>query len=258
VTEVPEHLLRRSQERRAALGLGGGEGGPPAGGGNAGAAPEGSSAATPVRAEAATPVTPAPAAPPAPPEPPKPPPPWVSAALSRPKVPKWAIPVLAALPLWALVYAGTLYVPSAASADPVLAEGEEIYAQQCASCHGGEGGGGTGRPLSNGDVLLTFPDPADHVAWVDQGSALVGEGNPYGDPNRPGGQHIAGETAGGLMPAFGEALSEEQIIAVVRYEREILSGEMEPALATSGEGAGPADSPANEAQSEGGDTGGGG
>jgi hypothetical protein len=27
VTEVPEHLLRRSRERRAALGLGGGEGG---------------------------------------------------------------------------------------------------------------------------------------------------------------------------------------------------------------------------------------
>jgi mono/diheme cytochrome c family protein len=174
----------------------------------------------------------------------------VAAALARPKVPKWAIPVLAALPLWALVYAGTLYIPSAASADPVLAEGEEIYAVQCAGCHGGAGGGGQGRPLSNGDVLLTFPDPQEHIAWVEEGSALVGAGNPYGDPDRPGGQHVAGETAGGEMPGFGETLSEEEIVAVVRYEREILSGETEPVLAEGGEGVG--STPAAEAQSEGG------
>jgi len=253
MTEVPEHLLRRSRERRAALGLGGEEGGPPPGEGDAGAAPAGASAAAPVRAEAAAPAAATPAAPPAPPEPPKPPPPYVAAALARPKVPKWAIPVLAALPLWALVYAGSLYVPSAASADPVLAEGQDIYNQQCSGCHGGAGGGGQGRPLSNGDVLLTFPDPQDQLAWVNAGSGLVGEGNPYGDPNRPGGQHVAGETAGGVMPAFGGTLTPDEIVAVVRYEREVLSGETGSALAE-GEGA----SPVNEAQSEGGDTGGGG
>lgn len=253
MTEVPEHLLRRSRERRAALGLGGGEGGPPPGEGESAAAPEGASAAAPVRAEgAAAPAAAAPAAPPAPPEPPKPPPPYVAAALARPKIPKWAIPVLAALPLWALIYAGSLYIPSAASADPVLSEGQDIYNLQCSGCHGGAGGGGQGRPLSDGDVLLTFPDPQDQLDWVREGSALVGEGNPYGDPNRPGGQHIAGETAGGVMPPFGETLTPEEIVAVVRYEREILSGETEPALAE-GEGA----SPAAEAQSEGGNTGGG-
>jgi mono/diheme cytochrome c family protein len=255
VTEVPEHLLRRSRERRAALGLGGGEGGPPAGEGEEPAAPEGASTAAPVPAEAAAPAAPTPAAPPAPPEPPKPPPPYVAAALARPKVPKWAIPVLAALPLWALIYAGSLYIPSAASADPVLAEGEDIYAEQCAGCHGGTGGGGQGRPLSDGDVLLTFPDPQDQIDWVREGSALVGEGNPYGDPDRPGGQHVAGETTGGVMPGFGDTLTEEEIVAVVRYEREILSGETEPALAEAAEGEG--SSPADEAQSEGGDTGGG-
>ncbi len=254
MTEVPEHLLRRSRERRAALGLGGGEGGPPAGEGEAPAAPEGASAAAPARAEA-TPAAAAPAPAPAVPEPPKPPPPYVAAALARPKVPKWAIPVLAALPLWALVYAGSLYVPSAASADPVLSEGEEIYSVQCSGCHGGTGGGGQGRPLSNGDVLLTFPDPQDHIDWVREGTALVGEGNPYGDPDRPGGQHIGGETTGGPMPGFGEALNEEQIIAVVRYEREILSGETESVLAEGGEGEG--STPAAEAQTEGGNTGGG-
>jgi mono/diheme cytochrome c family protein len=250
VTEVPEHLLRRSRERRAALGLGGGEGGPPPSEGESAAAPEGTSAAAPVRAEdAAAPAAMAPAAPPAPLEPPKPPPPYVAAAMARPKVPKWAIPVLAALPLWALVYAGSLYVPSKADTDPVLKEGESIYAVQCSGCHSGDGSGGQGRPLSNGEVLLTFPDPADHIAWVEGGSESVGAGNPYGDPNRPGGQHIAEETAGGPMPAFGDVLSEDEIVAVVRYEREVLSGETESALASAeGEGA----TPAAEAQSEGG------
>jgi hypothetical protein len=38
------------------------------------------------------------------------------------------------------------------------------------------------------------------------------------------------------MPAFGESLSEEELLAVVRYEREILGGETESVLA-SGEGA---------------------
>ncbi len=104
-------------------------------------------------------------------------------------------------------------------------------------------------------MLLTFPDPQDHIDWVREGSALVGDGNPYGDPERPGGQHIAGETAGRLMPPFGESLSEEEIVAVVRYEREILSGELEPVLAEGGEGEG--STPAAEAQSEGGNTGGG-
>jgi mono/diheme cytochrome c family protein len=172
--------------------------------------------------------------------------------MTRPKVPKWAIPVLAALPLWALVYAGSLYIPSAASADPVLSEGEDIYSTQCASCHGVSGGGGVGRPLSEGDVLLTFPDPEDQIAWVAGGTASVGVGNPYGDPDRPGGQHVAGETAGGEMPAFGETLSEEEIVAVVRYEREILSGETDSALAEGGTGA---DRPTNEARSEGGNSG---
>jgi mono/diheme cytochrome c family protein len=140
--------------------------------------------------------------------------------------------VLAALPLWALVYAGSLYIPSAADADPVLKEGEGIYLQQCSGCHGGAGGGGQGRPLANGEVLLTFPDPQDHIAWVTGGSASVGVGNPYGDPKRPGGQHVAGETAGGQMPAFGGTLSADEIVAVVRYEREVLSGETDDPLAS--------------------------
>lgn len=259
MTEVPEHLLRRSKERRAALGLGG-EGEPAAPSGEGDAAPTGASAAAPVRAEAAPAAAPAPA-PPAVVEPPKPPPPYVAAALTRPKVPKWALPVLAVLPLWGFVYAGALYEPSAAASDPVLQEGQGVYEEKCAGCHGGEGGGGTGRPLEGGEVIATFPDPADHVAWVTNGSPA--EGTPYGDPDREGGQHIS-QDEWPAMPAFGPEsatpLTEEEIIAVVRYEREILSGETESALAggegEAAPGGGSPDTPTNEAESEGGDVGG--
>jgi mono/diheme cytochrome c family protein len=155
------------------------------------------------------------------------------------------------LPIWAVVYAGALVVPEKGITDPVLLEGQGIYAQSCASCHGNDGGGGIGRPLSGGEVILTFPDPAEHLAWVVNGSPAAG--TPYGNPERPGGQHLSSETSGGPMPPFGDSLTEEEILAVVRYEREILGGETESVLAggeapPAGEG-----EAAGEAESEGGE-----
>jgi len=253
VTEVPEHLLRRSQERRAALGLGGGDAPvAPSGEGEGEAAPADASQAAAVPA-AATPAA-APVAP-APVEPPKPPAPYVTAALTRPKIPKWAVPVLAVLPLWGFVYAGTLFLPSAAASDPILAEGQTLYVEKCAGCHGSAGGGGVGRPLDGGEVVLTFPDPADHIAWVTNGSPAAG--TPYGAADREGGQHMS-QDDWGPMPAFGpdaaDPLTEEEIVAVVRYEREVLSGEEEAVLAEAGaEGV---ESPTAEAGTEGGDVGG--
>ena len=228
MTEVPEHLLQRSRERRAALGLGGDTSGAPAEATSATPAP--TAAATPAPAAPA----PVPAAPAAPPPPPPPPPPYVTAAMTRPKIPVWALPVLAMLPIWAIVYAGVLFVPEEGITDPVLLEGQGIFDQSCASCHGNDGGGGVGRPLNAGEVVLTFPDPADHIAFVSEGSPAAG--TPYGSPDRPDGQHIARETPGGAMPPFGDTLTEEELLAVVRYEREILGGETESVLA-SGEGA---------------------
>ncbi|HWH34471.1 MAG TPA: cytochrome c, partial [Acidimicrobiales bacterium] len=188
---------------------------------------------------------------------PTPPPPYVAAAMSRPKVPVWAMPVLALLPVWAIVYAGVLFVPEEGITDPVLVEGQGIFDQSCASCHGNDGGGGVGRPLSGGEVVLTFPEPEDHLAFVSEGSPAAG--TPYGSPDRPGGQHIARETSGGAMPSFSGTLSEEELLAVVRYEREILGGEEESALAegapeleAEGSGEGP---PGAEAEAEGGDAG---
>jgi mono/diheme cytochrome c family protein len=240
LTEIPEHLLARSRERRAALGLGGGD----QGGADAAAPSQPTQSSAPAAAKPAqAPAAAAPAAPPAPPPPPPPPPPYVVAAHNRPTIPRWAVPVLAMLPIWAYVYAGVLDVPEAAITDPVLAQGEQIYSS-CAGCHGSSGQGGTGPPLAGGEVLLTFPDPQDHIEWVTEGSP--GGGTPYGNPDRPGGQRISQ----GGMPGFGEQLSEEEIIAVVRYEREVLSGEEASALA--GEEGG---DPGGEAEAEGGDIG---
>ncbi|HAE53682.1 MAG TPA: hypothetical protein DCG25_01825 [Acidimicrobiaceae bacterium] len=137
------------------------------------------------------------------------------------------MPVMFFLPLWAFVYVKLTEPPP----EPVTArtEGAATYAAQCASCHGGDGagseGGGVGRPLYNGEVLLTFPKlDADMILWLTVGSEGIGIGNPYGATDRPGGAHISGET-GANMPGFGGALTEYKIYSVARYIREVLSGE---------------------------------
>lgn len=211
MTEVPEHLLQRSLERRAALG---GESAPPAapsGGGGSGSASEPSSAVAVPAAAAAPAVVEA--------APPPPPPPYVQAALDRKKMPRWMAPVGAAALLWAFVYAGVLFQPATTITDPVVLQGQQIFATQCSGCHGAGGEGGVGRPLA-GQALLTFPKIQDHIKWVTFGSPA--KGTPYGDPNRPGGQHISQDKYS-AMPPFGKSLTADQILAVVRYEREVLN-----------------------------------
>ena len=234
MTEVPEHLLRRSKERRAALGLdGGGDGGdaappaPPAAGGEPAEPVEPAGDVPAVAATAAAPPAPVEAAPP------PPMPAYLAAATTRPKCRAGPCPCSLVLPIWALIYAGTMTAGEAGITDPVLAEGEELYSANCAACHGPGGEGGTGRPLNGDNVLLTFPDPQQHIAWVTDGSPAPG--TPYGDPNRPGGQHVSQSDGFGAMPAFGGTLTPEEIVAVVRYEREIIGGETESALAAGGE-----------------------
>ena len=148
MTEVPEHLLKRSHDRRAALGLGGGGG--DAGGGDAAPTPApaeepgGEVAATGATA-AARPAaaTPAEAAEPAPPEPL---PPYVEAAVKRKKIPIWVMPVLAFIPVWAIIYIGGLSKASTGAPDPARGWASSSSPQRCASCHGSNGGGGVGRP----------------------------------------------------------------------------------------------------------------
>ncbi len=203
MTEIPEHLLKRSRERRAAIG---GEDAPAGDAPAAGAeepAAEAPSAA-PVPAAAAAPVEAAP-------EPPKPVRPEVAAALSRRRIPYWAMPVLAALPLWAYVYQATLEPPPAGETG-AFALGEELYSK-CASCHGASGGGGVGPAFSG--VRETWPDYRDHLAWVRLGDAGW-PGATYGANNRP-------KNTG--MPAFDEGqLSDEELAQIVLYERAAFGG----------------------------------
>jgi mono/diheme cytochrome c family protein len=213
LTEVPEHLLRRSQERRAALGLGGGG----AGGASSESAAPSDAAAAPAAAEAASSeVAPAPAAvatapvvedvevyvpPPAP---------------AR-RIPLWVYPVLAVLPLWVFVYFGAYGTRESGPVDPLVLGAEVFQTAGCAGCHGANGQGQGDFPaLNNGDTLKTFPNVQDHINWVKTGSAPF-KGKPYGDPNREGGQRIAKL---GQMPPFAGSLTEAQIEAVVQYERE--------------------------------------
>src|SRR5947209_11841889 len=114
--------------------------------------------------------------------------------------------------------------------DPQLKLGGTVFAANCSGCHGAQGEGGTGRPLN--EILKTFPDVKDHIAWVENGSPAAG--TPYGDPKRPGGQRIAGSNGFTTkMPGFKGTLSAEEIAAVVRYERVTFSGEAASAEASS-------------------------
>ena len=99
----------------------------------------------------------------------------------------------------ALVAAGCINDSQVAapSDDAELLAGQQIYATQCASCHGLQGEGGRGKQLNEGLVLSAFPNPSDQLDVVVDGS--------------------------GQMPAFGKRLSEEQLAAVTRYTREVIN-----------------------------------
>lgn len=211
MTEIPEHLLQRSRERRAALGLGGDDAG-----GGAPSTPASDASSTDVTPAASAAATPAPA--PVEPEPkePEPVPHYVEASQRRHRIPIWAMPVLAGLIFWAPIYVGTL--ETAAVGGPVEAGGD-LYPTNCGGCHGPAGGGGVGRPLSGGEVLLTFPAWEDHYSFVVIGNTDLAEGAPYGDPDRPGGPHLSGEFSGTRMPGFAESLSTLEILEIVLYER---------------------------------------
>jgi mono/diheme cytochrome c family protein len=228
VTEVPEHLLRRSRERRAALGLGGGEegGDQPAGDAPAAAAatPATTGEAAPAAPSGPPPRQPAPA-PPAPP-PPKPDPPYIAAAKARARIPWWVLATLSLMPIWAFMYVRALTEAPEVAAGP-LGIGAEVYSS-CSSCHGATGGGGVGYQFSEGEVLQTFPHIEDQIRFVYFGTADYNtEGvEVYGNPDREGGAHMTGEL--GVMPPWGATaggeLTDEEILAVVCHERYDLGG----------------------------------
>jgi mono/diheme cytochrome c family protein len=217
LTEVPEHLLERSRQRRAALSGGAAEAAPET------AAPSAEASSSSAVAPAASAAAAVPAEP-TPPPAPEPVPAYIEAAQSRKKIPVWVLPVVIFLPLWAFLYAGSLSEPEV-ELEGQLALGATVY-QQCAGCHGATGGGGAGRQLNNGEVLLTFPTIEGQLEYVAVGTAGY-SGKPYGNPDRPGGAHVGGSY--GNMPAFLGTLTPDELLSVIRHEREVIGGEMIPA-----------------------------
>lgn len=219
MTEIPEHLLKRAAQRRAALGGGEAPADAPAGDTPAAAAP----------AAAASPAAPAKKAPaPLPtlddaPAKVTPDIPVVAAAKARKRAPYWATALLASLPLWAFFYAYSIAPPPAGAADP-MAIGAEVFTP-CAGCHGASGAGtATGQKLSDGSVIDTFADPLTMVHWIaygyEEGARADGT---YGDLDRPGGPHNV-DMVGGNMAGWRDSLSTEELAAVTIYIREGLSG----------------------------------
>lgn len=217
MTEIPEHLLKRAQARRAAMA---GEAAPAdAPAGDAPAA----SAGAPVPAAAAAPAAPAPL--------PtleqeeakaKPDIPVVAAAKRRKKVPYWAAPVLALLPVWGILYRDATIPPPAEETNPI-AIGGEVFAVSggCAGCHGGDGAGSAnGAQLNDGHVIETFNDPLQMVHWVAFGAAEgahEGTGTYGSDTKR--------DLISGGMPAFKDRLSARELASVVIYVRSQMTGD---------------------------------
>ena len=222
MTQVPEYLLERSRARRAALGLGGDAPAPDASSAPAPAETSDSVAASAASATPAVAEAPAPeptgsavATATAPPAAPESLPDYIRDPGPRSGIPYWMMPILLILPLWGIVYLGAFGEVKQAEVSPEQL-GQQVYARACASCHGGGGEGGVGPKLQGGESLKTFPNEADHIAWVEQGSATK-RGQPYGDPGREGGQRMA---ASGGMPGFAGQLTPDEIAAVVLHERQ--------------------------------------
>lgn len=90
-------------------------------------------------------------------------------------------------------------------------DGSAVTGVNCAGCHGGNGQGIGTFPALTG-VLNTFGSCQDQIEWVSLGSTgfqAAGE-TTYGD--------IGTSIAGG-MPGFASNLTEEQLAAVVAFER---------------------------------------
>lgn len=208
MTEIPEHLLKRSRDRKA-------------GGASEASVPATTTPATPAPAAAATPA-------PAPKVEVKPDPPYVAAAKSRQRIPYWAMGTLALMPIFMFMYVRGLQ-PQEAEASGPIAIGLENYGS-CASCHGGDGGGGAGRVLNNGEALKTFPHIEDMLNWIYAGTEAFEAAGvaSYGDPNREGGAHAPRSYNGSAMPAqgskYGGALTEYEILGLTCYIRYELSG----------------------------------
>jgi mono/diheme cytochrome c family protein len=76
------------------------------------------------------------------------------------------------------------------------APGADVFAANCASCHGSDGGGSAGPDLADGAMVDAYPAIEDEIAVITEGSPT--------------------------MPAFADRLTPEEIEAVAAYTRDSL------------------------------------
>jgi len=212
VTEIPEHLLKRSRERKAA-------GGDASSTETSASTPATTSAAPVAKVVAETPIKAAVS---------KPDPAYIKAAKTRGRIPSWAMATLALMPIFLFMYVRGLQ-PQKAEASGPIALGIENYGA-CASCHGADGSGGAGRVFKDGESLKTFPHIEDMLNWVYSGTEAFEAAGvaTYGDPNREGGAHYPRSYNGSAMPAQGAmaggGLTEYEILGLVCHIRYDISG----------------------------------
>jgi mono/diheme cytochrome c family protein len=103
-------------------------------------------------------------------------------------------------------------VPAPNLRDPMLvARGEQLYRERCASCHGValEGQPGWQRPLPDGGLPAPPHDPDGHT-WHHPDRLLF-------EITKFGSQALAPPEFKGNMPAFGQTLSDAEIWAVLGF-----------------------------------------
>ena len=83
--------------------------------------------------------------------------------------------------------------------------GEQVYGNKCAACHQltGQGLPGVFPPLK-ASAVVTSPDPSEHIRTVLRGLS---------------GKTIGGVVYAAAMPAFADQLADEEVAAVLSYER---------------------------------------
>jgi mono/diheme cytochrome c family protein len=93
----------------------------------------------------------------------------------------------------AAVFVVALFANEPGGTNAPESPGAALFSENCARCHGADGGGGLGPQLSGGEVVEAFPSVEDQITFVTRG--------------RDG------------MPAFGDTLTAAQIRQVVEYTR---------------------------------------
>lgn len=212
MTEIPEHLLKRSQSARAQA--------------SGAEAPAASSSPAPTASTPAVVAAAAPAAAAAPDAPvAKPDLPVVTAYKKRHKIPSWAMLTLSILPVWLFLYVRAME-PVVAEASGPLGDGTKVYLSACSGCHGSGGEGvGSAYGFTNGSVMATFPHIEDQLRWVYLGTKVYSDAGvtSYGNPDREGGARVTG-ASGGQMPGWKGNLTDYEILASVCHERYDLGG----------------------------------